>query len=69
MMDRNKLLGCVPVGRDNALSCKAIWRKLGMWTDHSVMHWLKILWGEGAVKMAQRPYGNDQWQWVFWRET
>lgn len=68
MMDRNQLLACVPVGKANALSCNAIRKNLGMWTNHSVLRWLKKLSGDGAVKMAQRPYSN-QWQWVFWRET
>lgn len=69
MMDRNQLLACVPVGKDNALPCRAIWKNLGMWSDHSVMRWLKILCGDGVARMQLRPYGNDQFQWVFWRET
>lgn len=69
MMDRDQLLGCVPVGKANALPCLEIWKLLGMWSDTSVMVWLKKLSAAGQVEMELQPHPAGRQQWVFWRET
>lgn len=69
MMDRNKLLGCVPVGKANALSIMDIWGRLGMWSHHSVRNWLTKFVAAGTVKMELQTYRRGSSRCVFWRET
>ncbi len=48
-MDHQRLLECVPVGRDNALSSRSIWHIVDLWAEVTVANYLAKMHRDGLI--------------------
>lgn len=66
------ILNNVPVGSNNALSARAIWKTANIWAESSFQHKLNALVDVGMVERKKAPVHGPlsakQFQYVYWRE-
>ena len=64
-----EIISHVPVGQDNALSSREIWRKMDCWAEQSVSQNLTRLAESREIKRrAERTMGSA-FRWLYWREA
>lgn len=60
-------LAAVPTGPENAATSRAIWQRMGCWSEISVGNQLVVLAEEGAIKRRRGPIPSG-FVWLYWKE-
>lgn len=73
-MISQEVFDAVPVGSDNALSARAIWKKANIWAESTFANKLNALVDMGKVKRRKAsvngaPISEKQYQYIYWREA
>jgi predicted transcriptional regulator len=61
------LVEAVPIGEDNAVPARTIWRSLDCWAVRSVTERLNRLALAGTIQRRKLPRGGGE-RWVYWRD-
>jgi len=65
---RDDALAAVPIGKENRLSARSIWKKTGFWARHTIGTRLQILAAEGIIVRVDEPHPSGIIA-TFYRET
>lgn len=69
----DEIIDAVPIGADNALSARAIWKMANVWAESSFQNKLNALVDVGIVERKKAPVHGaavsaKQFQYIYWRE-
>lgn len=63
------IINSVPIGQDNAMSSREIWRALDCWAEETVSNNLRRLADAGEIKRLMQPTLGLAFRWLYYREA